>query len=103
MIQTSGATETGYRMQELERERQDWNSRIHQREAVIAGLSALPRIEQESRKLGLEPAQAPVYLDVPVPAPDRLRLPARYAPAQSAEESRAETLWQRLRQRLSLP
>jgi hypothetical protein len=103
VVQTSGATETGYRMQQLERDRQTWNARIHQREAVIAGLSALPRVEQEARQLGLEPSQQQVYLEVPVAPPDTYHLPSRFMPDLPEVTQDDVPAWRRLIERLPIP
>jgi hypothetical protein len=103
VVQTSGMTVTGYEMQDLEQQRQDLDSRIHQRESVIAGLTALPRIEQEARRLGLEPAANVVYLNVPLPAPDRPHLPSRFAAARPEQPPPNRSVWQELLKHLPLP
>lgn len=103
VVQTSHATATGYTVRQLERERQEWQARIYQRESDIAGLTALDRIDREARRLGLEPAQATLYLEVPIPAPEQAHIPSRFVPRPPNRAEVTEPGWQRLLNRLSLP
>lgn len=103
VVQASGAAQAGVRVQELQRERQDLSARVHQQEATIAGLSALPRIERDARRLGLEPGQSVTYLAVPVEAPEGPRLPSRFKPAPSEDAPKTLPTLQRILRSLLLP
>ena len=103
VFQTTSATATGYEVRELERQRQDAQARNYQRESDIAALIALDRVEWEARRLGLEPRQQAVYLDVPLPAPEGTHIPQRFAPNWAPGPERPESAWRRFLTRLLTP
>ncbi|OGO51007.1 MAG: hypothetical protein A2148_02430 [Chloroflexi bacterium RBG_16_68_14] len=84
LVQTSEATTTSFAIQQRQQEKLELEASVHQLEAEVAALSSLSRIEQEARRLGLEPPQAQesVVVNVAWPEADRQRLPTRYAPLE---------------------
>ncbi len=87
VVQTSEATTTSFAIQELEQERLELETSVRQLEAEVAALSSLSRIEQEARRLGLEPPQARESVEVNVAwlAADEERLPTRFAPGEQGQ------------------
>lgn len=49
VIQTSRVAATGYKIRELQSTREHWGNLVYQREAEVAALKSLRRIEQEAK------------------------------------------------------
>ncbi|MCH8026413.1 MAG: hypothetical protein IH866_06415 [Chloroflexi bacterium] len=86
VVQTSQATTAGFAVQALQQDKLELETSLRQLEADVALLSSLARIEREAQRLGLAPAaeQAPVRVNVALPAVNTL--PTRFL-AEDAEES----------------
>jgi cell division protein FtsL len=105
LLQNSRATTTGYDIRQLERQRDDWEARIHELEAEIATLASLDRIEREAhQRLDMQAPENTVYLTVDVASPDSQPVPDRFLPPkkdQSAKEGKS--WWQSLLDLLPFP
>lgn len=97
VVQTSEATTTSFAIQRRQQEKLELEASVRQLEAEVAALSSLSRIEQEARRLGLEPPQAQesVVVNVAWPEADQQRLPTRYAPVgeEPIEVKREDSSW----------
>jgi len=94
LLQSSQATTTGYSIRELERQRSDWEARIHELEAEIASLAALDRIEKEARqRLDMEVPEHTVYLTVDVAGPESQPIPDRFLPPKKQESAKENQAW----------
>lgn len=92
LVQSSGATSTAGDVRRLERERQDWQARLHELEVDVATLGSLARIEREARsRLGMTRPRQTHYITVDAPPPEERKLPSRFLPssAKPAEEDRS--------------
>lgn len=97
LIQSSLATTTNANIRALERQRADWQARIHELELEVARLGSLERIEQEAiNRLKMVPPEEVRYIVVDVPAPTERRLPSRFLPPEREEERASPSLWERL-------
>lgn len=97
LIQSSLATTTNGNIQRLERERADWQARLHELELEVARLGSLDRIEQEAKsRLNMVPPEEVRYIIVDVPAPAERRLPSRFLPPEPEKEKASPSLWERL-------
>ncbi len=98
VVQTSDATSRGYQIQQLEQQRLTLEAQVHQKEAEIAGLSSLDRIEREARtRLGLVPAGNRLYMEMSEPVPQEQLLPSRFAPPEEASPAaHGRSWWRRL-------
>ena len=105
LIQSSGATTTSGRLQNMEQARADWVARLQELQVEVATLGGLERIEQEAvTRLKMVPAQETIYLKVDAPRPESRKLPSRFLPTSTTtEESEDETLWDKLFGWLPLP
>lgn len=97
VVQTSEATTTSFAIQRLQQEKLELEASVRQLEAEVAALSSLSRIEQEVRRLGLEPPQAQesVVVNVAWSEASEQRLPARFAPVgeEPIEVKREDSSW----------
>lgn len=97
LIQSSDATSTNAKIQQLEQERSDWQARVHELELDVAYLGSLDRIENEAKgRLKMVAPQEVHYLTVDVPAPAERRLPSRFLPPQPQKKESGSSLWDRL-------
>jgi cell division protein FtsL len=105
LLQSSQATTTGYNIRELERQRNDWEARIHELEAEVASLASLDRIENEAHeRLNMQAPEDTLYITVDLPAPDSQPIPERFLPPKSQEASPTHKSWWRsLLDQLPLP
>lgn len=89
LVQSSGATSTAGDIEQLQRERQDWQARLHELEVDVATLGSLARIEKEARtRLGMTRPKETHYITVDAPPPEERKLPSRFL---SPDNERAET------------
>jgi hypothetical protein len=80
-MQLGGVTASGYDLQRLEAERNEWRQRNEQLELELAKVQSLAWIEVEAtRRLGMQRAERVTYLEV-VPPPDTAGPPADPVPA----------------------
>jgi cell division protein FtsL len=94
LLQSSQTTTTGYNIRQLERQRNDWEARIHELEAEIASLAALDRIENEAReRLHMEAPEHTVYITVDVPRPESQPVPDRFLPPKKQEGVKEDQSW----------
>ena len=105
LIQSSGATTTSARLQNMEQSRADWEARLQELQVEVATLGGLERIEQEAvTRLKMAPAQETIYLKVDTPGPESRKLPSRFLPTSTTtEESEDKSLWGKLFGWLPLP
>jgi cell division protein FtsL len=105
LLQSSQATTTGYSIRELERQRNDWQARIHELEAEVASLASLDRIENEARdRLKMQAPEDTVYITVDLPAPESQPIPERFLPPKNQETTQGDkSWWQSLLDLLPLP
>lgn len=94
VLQTSGQTEAGRRLLELEAQREALQSEVRGLAADVGQLASLQRIEHEARhRLGLIPAPPTHVIRVDHPPPART-LPARFEPTFEDGETNAPPFWQ---------
>ena len=97
LVQSSGATSTAGRIQELEREKQDWQARSRELELDVATLGSLSRIEQEARlRMGMTKPTQTHYITVDVPPPEERKLPSRFLPPERSHTSVSSSFWHAL-------
>jgi len=104
VVQSSDATTRGYQVQQLERRRLELEARVHEKEAEVAFLSSLDRVEREARtRLGMVPAEQRLYMQMSEPVPREQLLPTRFLPpAEAAPAGGGRPWWRRLLDRLPL-
>jgi cell division protein FtsL len=95
LIQSSGATSTAGKIDQLEQEKTDLQARLRELELDVATMGSLGRIESEATtRLGMEKPKSVEYLAIDMPPPEQRRLPSRFLEeepqAPPAEES---SLW----------
>ena len=92
VLQTSGQTEAGVRLLELEAQRERLRSEVRGRAAQAGELASLARIEESARtRLGMIEAFPTASIEVQSAAPPR-ELPSRYAPiVEPVPEGRSES------------
>jgi cell division protein FtsB len=94
LLQNSQAVNTDYNIRQLERQRNDWEARIHELEAEIASLASLDRIEGEAReRLDMEAPEDTLYLTVDVPRPESQPVPDRFLPPEKQESVKDDQSW----------
>ena len=94
LLQSSQTTTTGYNIRQLDRERNDWEARIHELEAEIASLAALDRVEKEARqRLNMQAPEQTVYLSVDVASPESQPVPDRFLPPKKQESAKEDQSW----------
>jgi cell division protein FtsL len=105
LLQSSQATTTGYSIRQLERQRNDWEARIHELEAQVASLASLDRIEKDAHdRLNMQAPEDTVYITVDVAGPESQPIPERFLPPKNQETSQADkSWWQSLLDLLPLP
>jgi len=105
LLQSSQTTTIGHNIRQLERQRNDWQARIHELEAEIASLAALDRIDKEARqRLDMQTPEHTVYLSVDVPSPETQPVPARFfSPDKQQTVTEDESWWQSLLDLLPFP
>lgn len=97
LVQSSGATSTAGRVQQLQRERQDWQARLRELEVDVATLGSLDRIEREARfRLGMVKPDQTHYITVDVPPPQERRLPSRFLPPNRENTDTGSSFWDTL-------
>jgi cell division protein FtsL len=97
LLQSSQTTTTGYSIRQLERQRNDWEARIHELEAEIASLAALDRVEEEARqRLAMQTPEDTVYLSVDVASPESQPIPDRFLPPKQESAKEQKSWWQSL-------
>jgi cell division protein FtsL len=105
LLQSSQATTTGYSIRQLERQRNDWEARIHELEAEVASLASLDRIENEAHdRLNMQAPEDTVYITVDVASPESQPIPERFLPPENQETTQGDkSWWQSLLDLLPLP
>jgi cell division protein FtsL len=105
LLQSSQATTTGYSIRQLERQRNDWEARIHELEAEVASLASLDRIEKDAHdRLNMQAPEDTVYITVHVASPESQPIPERFLPPKNQETSQPDkSWWQSLLDLLPLP
>ncbi len=94
LLQSSQTTTTGHNIGELERQRNDWEARIHELEAEIASLAALDRIEREAhQRLDMRAPENTVYITVDVASPESQPVPDRFLPPKKQESVKEDKSW----------
>lgn len=97
LLQKSQDVNTNYSIRQLERQRNDWEARIHELEAEIASLAALDRIEKEARqRLDMQTPGDTVYLSVDVASPESQPIPDRFLPPKQESVKEQQSWWQSL-------
>lgn len=105
VVQSSDATTRGYEIQQLQRRQLELQAGVHQKEAEVAALASLDRIEREARtKLGMVPPQRRLDLQVSEPVPQEQLLPTRFLPPPSEPPPApaGRPWWRRILDRLPL-
>ena len=70
-MQLGSMTTSGYDLQRLEAERNEWRQRNEQLKLELARVQSLAWIEAEAvRRLGMQKAERVIYLEMPIAAPD---------------------------------
>lgn len=105
LSQSSSATAINGNIQRLERQKADWQARLHEMEVQAATLGSLDRIDQEARsRLQMEEPKEVHYLPVDAAGPEPLRLPSRFLLPQPADSQQSHpSLWEKLFGSLPLP
>jgi hypothetical protein len=104
LVQTSLATSTGGNISQLEREREDWQARLHEQEVRVAQMGSLDRIEQAAKvRLKMVQPSAVRYLNVDAEAPAPHRVPARFLPPEEKTPQAGSSLWEEITGWLPLP
>ncbi|HBY45846.1 MAG TPA: hypothetical protein PLR44_04075 [Thermomicrobiales bacterium] len=94
LVQTSHVAGLGYEVSRLERQRMDVALENQRLTYEIARRQSLPAIEKMALDdLHMQPMDAHVYLTVPAPASEQLKLPS---PQEGRTRSLGERLWDRL-------
>jgi len=97
LVQSSGATSTAGRLQELEQQKQDWQARSRELEIDVATLGSLSRIDKEARlRLGMVRPKETHYITVDVPPPEERKLPTRFLPPPHQPNRTGSSLWDTL-------
>lgn len=97
LVQSSGATSTAGQVQQLEREKQDWQARLRELEVDVATLGSLSRIEKEARiRLGMTRPKETHYITVDVAPPEERKLPSRFLPPEREPSTAGRSLWDSL-------
>lgn len=107
LVQSSIATSTNGNLDRLERERDDWRTRVQERELDVATAAGLDHIEKVARKdLKMVEPVTTRYITVPVAPPEPLHVPDRYLHTADTEQEDATPIWEEalnLLKRLPLP
>src|SRR3990172_8116183 len=97
LVQSSGATSTAGQIQQLEREKQDWQARLRELEVDVATLGSLSRIEKEARlRLGMTRPEETHYITVDVAPPEERKLPTRFLPPARQHVETSSSFWHAL-------
>ncbi len=89
--QFSAVAGTGYEIEDLKRARGEKQATNHAREAEVARLSSLARVEIEARlRLGMVPPTKVVHLEITGEVPDHQTLPTRYLPREQGAEAESD-------------
>lgn len=96
VLQTSGQTEAGQRLLELEAQRETLRSGVRGLAAEVGSLASLSRIEREARlRLGMVAAPPTRVIQVDHAPPERT-LPSRFSPVFERESESRTPAWQAL-------
>ena len=83
LIQSSGATTTNGRLQELGHRQEEWEIRLHELQVEVATLGGLEKIEVEAtNRFNLVIPKETFYLPVEHPRPSNHVIPMRFLPLQ---------------------
>lgn len=97
LVQSSGATSTAGQVQQLERQKLDWQARLRELEVDVATLGSLNRIEKEARlRLGMIRPKETHYITVDVTPPEERKLPSRFLPPERDRGKAGSSLWDAL-------
>jgi cell division protein FtsL len=81
LVQSSGATSTAGRIQQMEEEKASLQARLRELELEVAELGSLSRVEAEARtRLQMEAPTKVYYVPVDAPPPEERKLPTRFLP-----------------------
>ncbi len=81
LVQSSGATSTNGRIQQMEQQKTDLQAQIRTLEIEVARMGSLDRVEAEARqRLRMETPQEVHYLPIEAPGPEGRKLPSRFLP-----------------------
>jgi cell division protein FtsB len=93
LVQNSLATSTGGAISDLEREREDWQARLHEQEVAVAQLGSLDRIEEQAKnRLHMVEPEDVTYITVDAQAPAPHKLPSRYLPPDEGQSGGGSSL-----------
>jgi cell division protein FtsL len=98
LIQSSGATSTAGKIENLEQERAGLQARLRELEIDVATLGSLDRIQAEATsRLQMEKPKDIHYIPIDMPPPEERKLPSRFLPAEPEETATDDsTLWEDL-------
>ncbi len=97
LVQSSGATSTAGQVQQLERQKADWQARLRELEVDVATLGSLSRIEKEARlHYGMTRPKETHYITVDVAPPEDRKLPSRFLPPERDRGEAGSSLWHTL-------
>ncbi len=97
LVQSSGATSTAGQLQQLERQKLDWQARLRELEVDVATLGSLSRIEKEARlRYGMTRPKDTYYITVDVAPPEDRKLPSRFLPPERDRGEAGSSLWDTL-------
>ena len=83
LIQSSDATTTNGRLQELGHQQEEWEIRLHELQVEVATLGGLERIEAEAtNRFNLVIPRETFYLPLEHPLPSNHVIPMRFLPSQ---------------------
>jgi len=83
LVQSSGATSTAGRIQQMQDEKTGMQARLRELELELAGLGSLARIENEAKtRLQMELPKETHYIPVDAPPPEEAKLPSRFLPPE---------------------
>jgi cell division protein FtsL len=86
VVQMSEATTTNFAIQKRQHDKLQLEASVHELEANIAALSSITRVEQEAKRLGLQPATSRDVISVNVAWPGASSpLPSSLAPPDQQE------------------
>jgi cell division protein FtsL len=98
LVQSSGATSTAGKIEQLEQDKTGLQARLRELELDVATLGSLDRIQAEAtNRLSMVKPKDIHYLPIDMPPPDERKLPSRFLPAEPEETVTDDsTLWEDL-------
>src|SRR5881397_907618 len=97
LLQSSGATSVAGRVNQLEQDHGDWQTKVRELELQVAQMGSLDRIDHEARtRLKMEDPKDVRYITVSGPPPSQTKLPSRFSPPERRSLSAGSSLWEDL-------